>query len=139
MTTKEEHAPVVVIGAGPSGLTAAIALARAGIETLLLERRAHTSRAPRANAVSTSTMELMRSWGLEEQVREGDLEVELQPWVTETLAAARHGSAVDAGFPTREQSALISPTGPAGVAQSHLEPVLESHLRSLAHARVELL
>jgi 2-polyprenyl-6-methoxyphenol hydroxylase-like FAD-dependent oxidoreductase len=137
MKTKGEHAPVVVVGAGPAGLTAAIALARAGIETLLLERRAHTSRVPRANVVSTSTMELMRSWGLEEQVREGDLQVELQPWVTETLATARHGHAVDAGFPTREQSALISPTGPAGVAQNHLEPVLESRLRSLATARIE--
>jgi putative polyketide hydroxylase len=136
MKTKEEHVQVVVVGAGPAGLTAAIALARAGIETLLLERRAQTSRTPRANAVSTSTMELMRSWGLEERVREGDLEVELQPWLTETLATVRHGRAVDAGFPTRDQSALISPTGPAGVAQNHLEPVLEGHLRSLASARV---
>jgi putative polyketide hydroxylase len=79
----------------------------------------------------------MRSWGLEEQVREGDLQVELQPWITETLVTARHGHAVDAGFPTREQSALISPAGPAGVAQNHLEPVLESHLRSLAAVRIE--
>jgi putative polyketide hydroxylase len=137
LRTKEEHAPVVVVGAGPAGLTAAIALARAGVETLLLERRLHTSRLPRANVVSTSTMELMRFWGLEDQVREGDLQVELQPWVTETLATASNGHAVDAGFPTREQSALMSPTGPAGVAQDHLEPVLESHLRSLASARIE--
>jgi 2-polyprenyl-6-methoxyphenol hydroxylase-like FAD-dependent oxidoreductase len=137
MKAKEGHALVVVVGAGPAGLTAAIALARAGVETLLVERRAHTSRVPRANAVSTSTMELLRSWGLEERVREADLEVELQPWVTATLATARHGHAVDAGFPTREQAALISPTGPAGVAQNHLEPVLEGHLRSLAHARVQ--
>jgi len=137
MKAMEEHVPVVVVGAGPAGLTAAIALARAGVETLLVERRAHTSRVPRANAVSTSTMELLRSWGLEERVREADLEVELQPWVTATLATARHGHAVDAGFPTREQAALISPTGPAGVAQNHLEPVLEGHLRSLAHARVQ--
>jgi putative polyketide hydroxylase len=137
MKGQPEEAQVVVVGAGPAGLTAAITLARAGIETLLLERRLHTSRLPRANVVSTSTMELMRSWGLEDQVREGDLHVELRPLVTETLATASEGRAVDAGFPTREQSTLISPTGPAGVAQDHLEPVLERHLRSLAHARVE--
>jgi putative polyketide hydroxylase len=137
MKAQPEEAQAVVVGAGPAGLTAAITLARAGIETLLLERRLHTSRVPRATTISTSTMELMRSWGLEDQVREGDLQVELQPWITETLASASHGHAVDAGFPTREQSALISPTGPAGVAQDHLEPVLESHLRSLPQARVE--
>jgi putative polyketide hydroxylase len=137
MKTHSDQAQVVVVGAGPAGLTAAIALARAGIETLLLERRLHTSRLPRANVVSTSTMELMRSWGLEDQVREGDLQVELRPLVSETLATAADGRPVDAGFPTREQSALISPTGPAGVAQDHLEPVLERHLRSLPQARVE--
>ena len=137
MKTRPEEAEVVVVGAGPAGLTVAIALARAGVETLLVERRLHTSRLPRANVVSTSTMELMRSWGLEDQVREGDLDVELRPLVTETLATASEGHAVDAGFPTREQSALISPTGPAGVAQDHLEPVLERHLRSLPQARVE--
>ena len=137
MKAQPEEAQAVVVGAGPAGLSAAITLARAGIETLLLERWLHTSRVPRATAISTSTMELMRSWGLEDQVREGDLQVELQPWITETLSAASHGHAVDAGFPTREQSALISPTGPAGVPQDHLEPVLEGHLRSLPQARVE--
>jgi putative polyketide hydroxylase len=137
MKAQPEEAQVVVVGAGPGGLTAAIALARAGIDTLLLERRLHTSRVPRATMISTSTMELMRSWGLEDQVREGDLQVAPRPWITETLATASQGHAVDAGFPTREQSALISPTAPAAVPQDHLEPVLEGHLRSLPQARVQ--
>jgi 2-polyprenyl-6-methoxyphenol hydroxylase-like FAD-dependent oxidoreductase len=132
-----EEVPVAVVGAGPAGLTAAIALARLGIETLVVERRTETSREPRATVVSTSTMELMRAWGLQDDVLAGDLDVELQPWITETLAAAAAGHASDAGFPTRDQSALISPTAPAGVPQDHLEPVLERHLRSLPSARVE--
>ena len=137
MKTQTRDAQVVIAGAGPSGLTAAIALARQGIDTLVLERRAHPSREPRANATSTSTMELMRHWGLEAELREGDLDVELRPFITETLATVAGGHATDAGFPTREQSALISPTSPAAIPQDHLEPVLERHLRGLPAARVE--
>jgi putative polyketide hydroxylase len=137
MQDQMDDASVVIVGAGPAGLTAAIALARESVDTLVLERRQAPSQLPRANVISTANMELLRSWGLEEEVRQGDLRVELQPWVSETLAAAAHGHASDAGFPTREQSALISPTSPAGVPQDHLEPVLERHLRSLGPARVE--
>lgn len=137
MQSQVEDTQVAIVGAGPAGLTAAIALARHGIESVVLERRPHPSREPRANVLSTATMELMRSWGLEPELREGDMDVELRPWIAATLAAAGAGHAVDAGFPTREQSALISPTAPAAIPQDHLEPVLERHVRSLACARVE--
>ena len=134
---QNEEVQVAIVGAGPAGLTSAIALARAGIESVVLERRPHPSREPRANVLSTATMELMRSWRLDAELREGDMDVELRPWVAETLAGAAAGHAVDAGFPTREQSELISPTAPAAIPQDHLEPVLERHVRSLATARVE--
>jgi putative polyketide hydroxylase len=134
---KIESAEVVVVGAGPAGLTAAIALARAGVETLLIERRERPSSTARATTVSTASMELMRAWGLEPPLRAGGIDLEMRPWVCDTLATAAAGRAFDAGFPSREQSALISPTSPACVPQSHLEPVLEDHLRSLAAARIE--
>ncbi len=137
MQAHMDETSVAIVGAGPAGLTAAIALARQGVDSLVLERRPRPSQHPRANVLSTANMELLRSWELEEEVRQGDLRVELQPWVSETLASAANGHAADAGFPTREQSALISPTSPAGVPQDHLEPVLEGHLRSLGPARVE--
>ena len=53
------EAPVLIVGAGPAGLTAAIALARHGIDSLLVERRPELSTLPRATVVSTRTMELL--------------------------------------------------------------------------------
>jgi 2-polyprenyl-6-methoxyphenol hydroxylase-like FAD-dependent oxidoreductase len=137
MSNRIEEVPVLIVGAGPAGLTAATTLANHGVESLLVERRAEPSTVPRATAISTATMELMRSWGIETRIRAGEIGVELRPWVTETLAGAAAGEAVDAGFPSREQSLLLSPTGPAGVAQDHLEPVLEKHFESLGCGRLE--
>jgi 2-polyprenyl-6-methoxyphenol hydroxylase-like FAD-dependent oxidoreductase len=128
------HAPVLIVGAGPAGLTTAITLAHYGVESVLAERRPVLSGLPRAASVSTRTMELLRSWGLEQEIRAGGVEVEWRQWVGPTLAAA--GEARPMSFPTGEQSTVLSPTAPASVPQDHLEPVLLSHLRSLGATRV---
>jgi 2-polyprenyl-6-methoxyphenol hydroxylase-like FAD-dependent oxidoreductase len=57
--------PVVIVGAGPAGLVAAVTLAGNGVGSLLVERNPGLSPLPRATAVSTRTMELLRSFGLE--------------------------------------------------------------------------
>ena len=135
----EDHSeiPVLIAGAGPAGLTTAVALARQGVESLLVERWPDLSALPRATAISTRSMELFRSWGLEEEIRAGGTDGEWLMWLCETLAQASAGSALSGGYPTKEQSAVVSPTGPAIVPQDHLEPVLLRHLASLdaGHAR----
>jgi putative polyketide hydroxylase len=133
-----EESPVVIAGAGPAGLAAAISLARLGVETMLVERRAELSSLPRATVVSLRSMELIRSWGVEEAMLAGGVDVEWHGWQSETLATVAEGSMWPTGIPTREQAALLSPTAPACVPQDHLEPVLLEHLRSLGGTRVHL-
>ena len=132
------NVPVLIVGAGPAGLAAAIALARRGVESLVVDRRLERSSLPRATTISTRSMELVRSWGLEQEVLAGGVDVEWLMWESPTLAGADEGAGIEVGLPTRAQAAVISPTAPACVPQDHLERVLLDHLRSLGHARVEL-
>ncbi len=135
--TKSSEVPVVVVGAGPAGLAAAIGVARQGIECLVVERRSEPSTHPRATVVSTRSMELLRAMGMEDRVVAGGIDVEWLMWVCDTLSRVGEGMGVEVGLPTRAQAALISPTAPLCAPQPHLEGVLREHLRSLASARIE--
>jgi 2-polyprenyl-6-methoxyphenol hydroxylase-like FAD-dependent oxidoreductase len=131
-----ERLPLVVAGAGPAGLVAAATLARAGVGSLLVERNPGLSPLPRATAVSTRTMELLRSWGLDVEVRAGQLALDATDgFATETLASPV-GTALPLGFPGLDQAVAASPTTPAGVPQDHLEPVLLRHLERSGLAEV---
>ena len=128
--------PVVIAGAGPAGLVAAVTLARNGIGSLLVERNPGLSPLPRATAVSTRTMELLRSWGLEEEVRAGQLTIDSTgAWAAETLASPE-GVVVPLGIADLEEIGSASPVLPAAVPQDHLEPVLLRHLERLGLADV---
>lgn len=83
-------------------------------------------------------MELFRSWGLEQELWAGGDDVEWRMLVTPTLSKAASGELIDVGYPSRTESARLSPTRPAAVPQDHLETVLIKYLQSLAIARVDL-
>jgi len=65
------HYPVVVIGAGPIGLTLVNLLGRFGVAVLLVERNATTVREPRAVSIDDESLRTMQAAGVVETVLKG--------------------------------------------------------------------
>jgi hypothetical protein len=74
------------------------ALARRGVDSLIVDRRLKRSSLPRATTVSTRSMELIRSWGVEQEIVAGGVEVEWLMWESPTLAQAADGVAIVGGL-----------------------------------------
>ena len=64
----ELQTDVLVIGAGPSGLMAAVCLARLGVDTIIVDGKHGPTRESRALAVQARTMELYDQLGLVDRV-----------------------------------------------------------------------
>jgi 3-(3-hydroxy-phenyl)propionate hydroxylase len=60
--------PVVVVGAGPNGLTTANLLARYGIDVLLIERNETTVQEPRAVSIDDESLRTMQAIGVVDAV-----------------------------------------------------------------------
>ncbi|MEU6309690.1 FAD-dependent monooxygenase [Streptomyces sp. NPDC047014] len=123
----EQQVRVLVVGGSLSGLSAALFLAARGVECLVVEQRPGTSAHPRARLVTARSMELFRSVGIEEQVREAGDPGPIGFVVVDTLADEHY-------VPTGnhdDETLGISPTGMRLCDQQRLEPLLLSRAREL--------
>jgi 2-polyprenyl-6-methoxyphenol hydroxylase-like FAD-dependent oxidoreductase len=73
MDATMETTQVLVVGAGPVGLTLAIDLAQRGVEVLLVEKNATSIQLPKMERCNARTMEIFRRLGIAEQVRAAGL------------------------------------------------------------------
>jgi putative polyketide hydroxylase len=65
-----EHTPVLIVGGGLVGLSAALFLQYHGVGFVLVERRDGASVLPRSRGVHTRTVEMFRQVGLEDRVQQ---------------------------------------------------------------------
>jgi putative polyketide hydroxylase len=126
------EAPVVIVGAGPTGLTASLLLSSLGIESLTVERHPGTSIYPRATGINVRTMEIFRSLGLEAQVRGAAF--------TAVPQFGRSPALIDPG-PTqpavlRGDAGAVSPSRWTSCSQYDLEPILAKAAASKAGAQL---
>lgn len=69
-TAAQKDAQVIIVGAGPVGLAAALELGLRGVRVLVLEKEDRAGWHPRAKTTHVRTVEHMRRWGVVERFRE---------------------------------------------------------------------
>lgn len=66
----EHETPVLVVGAGPAGLIAALQLSKNGARCMLIERNLDTTRWPKMDITNCRSMELLKRLGVDGGLRE---------------------------------------------------------------------
>ena len=126
--------PVLIVGAGPVGLSAAILLARLGIRSLVIERHPSTTDHPKARGFFTRTMEILRPWDVEVQIRANALPSGAFRFIWVESLAGREIGRVEP--PRRDVPGPYSPTYVCMAAQDAFEAALRDH--ALTYPQIDL-
>jgi 2-polyprenyl-6-methoxyphenol hydroxylase-like FAD-dependent oxidoreductase len=139
------EANVLIVGAGPVGLTSAIDLAWRGVDVTVVETRAAAEPPePKCNHVAARTMEIFRRLGLAEQIRNSGLPADYPHDISyRTAFTGRELTRIpipcrrdrftrtdgpDCNWPT--------PEPPHRINQIFLEPILFEHAAANKHIRI---
>ena len=134
----DRSSDVVIVGAGPTGLTLALDLARRGVSCILMDRNQRPSGLPKMERCNARTMEIYRRMGLSDEIRRAGFPADVSmdiflvfslaepalfrlPYPSVAEFRAKIAARNDGSLP-REPYQLIS--------QYTLEPLLKAHAES---------
>lgn len=120
--------PVLIIGGGPVGLSAAILLAHHGVPSLLVERHSGTSIYPKARFINARTMEIFRQAGVERAIRDVAIrDARNALWAKSLAREVMMSRPIETMIPEAVRD--WSPAPGCTSTQDVFEPVLVAHAR----------
>ena len=137
-------ASVIIVGAGPVGLSLAINLGRAGIKTILLEQNPEPQFLPKMERCNARSMELFRRIGLSKKIRDAGLRADcsMDVFIVEDLTKPplleeKHPSIEESQKKIRNCNDLAMALEPYQlISQYTLEPLLKTEAESLKSVEV---
>lgn len=131
MSEFDIEVPVLIVGAGPSGLALSLFLSRLNVDHLAVTKFRWTANSPRAHITNQRTIEIFRDLGIEEDILKAAQPSEAMTnnvWVT-SLKGKELGRLRAWGThrERRDDYAEASPSPMANLPQHHMEPILLRH------------
>lgn len=144
MTAHSGHRSVIVVGAGPVGLTLAAELGVRGIDTLVLEANPTTTDNPRCNTTNARSMEYFRRLGVAQEIRRAGLPLDhatdvvycttLTGWELTRFPFSSAREILDRTAPELDE--WPTPEPQHRISQIYLEPILEEHARGYPSVQI---
>lgn len=122
-------APVLIAGGGLVGLSAAMFLAQHGVPSLAIERLREVSPLPRAAFFHMRTLEMLRSCGIEDRVRDGSRRDFVPEGAIVLMDAVAGRKLADIIGNLNEGVEAVSPCRRLFLNQPNLEPILSDRAR----------
>jgi len=134
---------VVVVGAGPVGLTLAVALGQAGVRCTLVERKSAPQFLPKMERCNARTMEIFRRMGLAGKIRAAGLRADV-PMDVYLITAMNRAPLLRHAYPSVDEARRAIDGCTDGslplepyqlISQYTLEPLLKAEAEKVADVR----